>query len=106
MTDIVSDITARLPDGAQPYARTAEFTEASVPAALLNAHNTKAGAWGLIHVLEGELAYWIEDPRRPIVYQFLTPDTPPGVIEPTVLHRVEPLGPVRFYVEFHRRPEA
>lgn len=95
-----------LPADVRSYARTPEFTEASVPKALLNAHTTKAGAWALIHVLEGSLAYRIEDPRRPVSETVLTAQTPPGVVEPTILHAVEPLGPVRFYVEFHRRDGA
>lgn len=97
-----------MPDDLAPYRRTAEFTETSVPAALLKAHATKPGAWGMIHVLEGALAYRIEDPRRPPSEIVLTPQSEPGVIEPTIAHEVRPLGPVRFYVEFHRRtsPEA
>jgi tellurite resistance-related uncharacterized protein len=95
-----------LPPDLVPYRRTAEFTEASVPAGLLRAHTTKAGAWGLIHVLEGQLAYRITDPRRPSSEATLTPEGEPGVVEPTILHEVEPLGPVRFYVEFLRAPEG
>jgi tellurite resistance-related uncharacterized protein len=95
---------AALPPGLAPYARTAEFTESTVPAGLLKAHTTKAGSWALIHVLAGRLAYRIVDPRRPVSETLLSPETPPGVIEPTVLHEVAPLGPVRFYVEFHRAP--
>jgi len=91
-----------LPETVRPYRRTDVFTEATMPAGLLKAHTTKEGAWALIHVLEGRLAYRIEDPRRLASKAVLTPDGPPGVIEPTILHRVEPLGPVRFYVEFHR----
>ena len=95
-----------LPPDVAPYSRTADFTETTVPAALLRAHTTKAGVWGLIHVLEGRLAYRIEDPRRPPGEVVLSPDTPAGVVEPTILHAVAPLGPVRFFVEFHRRHEA
>jgi tellurite resistance-related uncharacterized protein len=102
----MSDNPAKLPDDVQPYRRTDVFTETSVPKGLLKAHTTKEGAWGLIHVLEGRLAYRIGDPRRPRSEIVLTPDTAPGVVEPTILHEVEPLGPVRFFVEFHRRPEA
>ena len=91
-----------LPDTVAAYRRTDEFTEASVPAALTRAHNTKAGVWGLIHVVEGALAYRITDPRRTPSERILTPDGPPGVVEPTILHEVEPLGLVRFYVEFQR----
>jgi tellurite resistance-related uncharacterized protein len=92
-----------LPSDVRPYRRTPEFTEATVPPALLKAHTTKDGTWGLIHVLAGRLTYRIEDPRRPASEIVLTPDTPPGVVEPTILHAVEPMGPVRFFVEFHRR---
>jgi tellurite resistance-related uncharacterized protein len=92
----------RLPDAVWSYRRTADFTEADVPAALLKAHCTKAGVWGLIHVEAGRLAYRVTDPRRPPSETVLTPDAPPGLVEPTILHEVEPLGPVRFHVEFLR----
>ncbi|HEY7977242.1 MAG TPA: DUF1971 domain-containing protein [Rhizomicrobium sp.] len=95
-----------LPDGVQPYRRTAVFTQDTVPAGLLKAHSTRDGVWALINVLEGELIYRVTDPRRPASQRVLTPHTPPGVIEPTILHAVEPLGPVRFFVEFHRRELA
>ena len=91
-----------LPPDVVPYARTAEFTESTIPPGLLRSHTTKAGAWGLIHVLEGRLAYRITDPRRPPSETVLSPGEAPGVVEPTVLHEVEPLGGVRFYVEFLR----
>lgn len=96
----------RLPEAAQAYSRTAEFTETTVPPGLLRAHTTKAGTWGLIHVLQGQLAYRVVDPRRPASEAILTAEGLPGVVEPTVLHEVEPLGPVRFYVEFHRIPDC
>lgn len=94
-----------LPETARPYRRTDDFTEATVPAGLLRAHTTKTGSWALIHVLEGQLAYRIVDPRRPASETILTPQAAPGVVEPTILHEVQPLGPVRFYVEFHRLEE-
>ena len=90
-----------LPDGLTPYRRTAVFTETTVPSGLLNEHTTKEGTWGQIHVLEGALDYVICDPRRDPVTTQLTPGSP-GVVEPTIVHRVAPLGPVRFYVEFYR----
>jgi tellurite resistance-related uncharacterized protein len=89
-----------------PYRRTVEFTETTVPAGLLRSHSTKAGTWGLIHVLDGRLAYRITDPRRPASESVLTADGEPGVVEPTILHEVEPLGAVRFYVEFLKTPDA
>jgi len=91
-----------LPPDVKPYRRTPEFTEATVPSGLLRAHDTKPGVWGLIHVLEGRLAYRVTDPRRPASEALLTPEGEPGVVEPTIRHAVEPIGAVRFYVEFHR----
>jgi tellurite resistance-related uncharacterized protein len=93
----------RLPDGLEPYSRTPAVTEETLPPGLRRAHSTKPHAWGLIHVLEGALTYRITDPRRDPAETVLTPQGAPGVVEPTILHEVEPNGPVRFYVEFHRR---
>lgn len=93
-----------LPEDVRPYRRTPVFTQKTVPGGLLRAHTTKEGAWALIHVLEGRLAYRVCDPRRPPSEVVLTPATQAGVIEPTIAHLVEPLGAVRFYVEFHQRP--
>ena len=92
---------AQLPAGASPYRRTDTFTEETVPAALRRSHSTKDGVWGLIHVLEGRLANRIRDPRR-LAHETVLEPGAPGAVEPTILHEVEPLGPVRFYVEFHR----
>lgn len=97
---------AALPGGLRPYRRTDVFTQNTVPAGLLKAHNTKDGVWALITVLEGELIYRVTDPRCPASRTVLTPHTPPGVIEPTILHAVEPAGAVRFFVEFHRQEIA
>jgi len=93
-----------LPPGLVSYRRTATFTEDSVPAALRADHDTKPGTWGLIHVEAGRLRYRITDPRRDFTEILLSPDDPPGVVEPTILHNVEPEGPVRFHVEFWRAP--
>lgn len=92
---------AVLPPGAEPYKRTASFSEESVPAALLKDHSTKDGIWGLIRVEEGALRYLITDSRRPPSETIVTPEAA-AVVEPTILHRVEPIGPVLFHVVFHR----
>ena len=88
-----------LPTNLSAYRETPVFTAETVPAGLLREHSTKAGTWGLIHVTSGTLVYRIaatdEEHRQ-------TPDSPPGVVEPEVLHSVEPLGEVSFYVEFWR----
>ena len=91
-----------LPQGLESYRCTDVFSEMTVPAGLLKAHATKLGTWGLIRVTEGELLYRIEDERRIAAEHRLRADLPPGVVEPTILHSVEPIGPMRFYVEFFR----
>lgn len=92
-----------LPDGFESYRRTDCFAEDTIPAGLLRDHCTKDDVWGLIHVIEGRLLYRITDPRRQPFEVLLSPESGPGLVEPTILHHVEPLGPVRFHVEFHRR---
>jgi tellurite resistance-related uncharacterized protein len=93
-------MTARLPTSLKSYKRTPTFTETTIPPGLLKAHSTKEGTWGLIHVEEGRLLYRLTDPRRPAEECILTAGGEPGIVEPTILHQVEPLGPVRFHVEF------
>jgi tellurite resistance-related uncharacterized protein len=98
----VTACPSTLPAGLTAYRRTATFTAETVPSALRTAHNTKAGSWGMIHVTEGGLRYRVEDPRRDAFETILTPQTSPGVVEPTILHSVEPMGSVSFHVEFWR----
>lgn len=93
-------MTPGLPDGLEPYKRTTTFTERTVPAGLLGEHSTKNGVWGLILVEEGKLRYLVTDPRRASTEVLLTPEAEPGVVEPTILHRVEPVGAVQFHVQF------
>jgi len=87
----------QIPPGVEAYKRTPEFTSDTVPAGLLSAHRTKAGTWGRIVILEGALEYRILEPE--LEQHLLTPELA-GVVEPTILHEVEPRGDVRFYVEF------
>jgi tellurite resistance-related uncharacterized protein len=88
-----------LPSNVTSYKKTPVFTEHSVPAGLLNDHNTKEGVWGKIVIMEGALEYTIQEPEIEIIQldpkQF-------GVVEPTIKHHIKPLGSVKFYVEFHR----
>jgi tellurite resistance-related uncharacterized protein len=84
-----------------PYRTTVVFDETTLPAALRREHRTKAGAWGIIRVLEGELRLLFPDGRS----ELLGPDSP-GLIRPEETHWVEPAGPMRMQVEFYdRKPE-
>jgi len=96
----VTEADRLIPAGCVVTRRTPVFTHDTVPPALLSAHETKGGAWAMIHVFEGKLRYCIEAPP---LESILEPGQP-GVIEPQVRHHVEPIGPVRFCLEFHRAP--
>jgi tellurite resistance-related uncharacterized protein len=90
-----------IPANAVAYHRTPEFSEATIPPALSSRHSTKRDVWGRICVVRGKLRYRILEPE--LEEHTLSPHQP-GVIEPQVHHEVEPIGAVRFYVEFLRVP--
>lgn len=92
----------RLPSNVVPYHRTREFSESTVPDALRRRHTTKPGVWGRICVLEGSLRYRILEPS---LEEHVLSAELHGVVEPEVPHDVEPMGTVRFYVEFLRSAE-
>lgn len=93
----------RLPEGLRKHGETRTFDETSVPAKLLDLHDTKPGVWGRLVVEQGALDYIVPGPpetcERISAGEF-------GVIEPTVVHRVGLCGPVRFRVEFLSMPQA
>lgn len=89
-----------LPEHFVAYHRTPVFTEATVPGALTKDHHTRSGTWARILVEEGRLRYQVPTLGR--VFE-LTPEHP-GIVLPEIPHHVEPVGPVRFSVEFYRSP--
>ena len=91
-----------LPEGLVMQRRTMEFTAETLPAPLLKDHSTKAGTWALIRVLEGALRYDIADDRRPASSVVLNAGGDAGIVEPTILHHISAIGPVRFHLEFLR----
>ena len=84
----------------EPYRSTPVFDQDTLPAALRARHNTKAGVWGVIRVLEGELMLTYLDPESSVL---LTPDNP-GQVLPQQAHFVTPQGAMRMQVEFYDRP--
>jgi tellurite resistance-related uncharacterized protein len=90
-----------LPGDLIPYKRTPEFTDLSVPRGLLKRHRTREATWGEIVVLEGSLVYRILHPDR---NEFRLRPGQTGIIEPTILHEVEPHEGVKFYIQFYRKP--
>ena len=89
-----------LPEDLHVYARTKSFDNDSVPAGLQKSHSTKSATWGKIVVEKGRLRYRI---LEPVIEEVTLSVERPGYIEPEVLHEVELLGDVQFYVEFYRR---
>lgn len=90
------------PEGLVRYKQTPIFTETTIPTGLQRTHRTKAGVWGKIVVEAGLLRYVVEMLGLDLQ---LTPDQP-GTVVPTMPHYVEAVGPVRFHVEFYRRPRS
>ncbi len=88
-----------LPVEVESYKKTPEFTEATIPQGLLKAHKTKEGTWGKIVIVSGQLNYRILEPE---FEELVLSEKRHGVVEPTVLHEVAPIGEVVFYVEFFR----
>lgn len=84
----------------EPYKVTPIFDEATLPEAIRNAHNTKAGVWGLLRVLDGEVRLVFHDPVREVR---VMPDAP-APIPPEAVHHVAVDGPMRMQVEFYREP--
>lgn len=97
------DVMKTLSPDVVAYKRTRTFDQDTVPAGLLRDHATRAGVWGRICVEAGRLRYRV--PGDPPVDVVLEPGVD-GVVEPEVLHSVEPVGAVRFHVEFLRRPDV
>lgn len=87
------------PETLVEYHRTPEYTADNAPASLLHDHHIKAGVWGRLVILEGQLRYCLEDGRggswilSPVHSAWIPPDLP---------HRVEFIGPVCFYVSYWR----
>lgn len=88
-----------LPEAHVAYRRTETYSEQSVPRALLSRHTTRKGVWAHIHVESGRLRYQLHEPFDE--EQTLEAGSV-GVVLPEVEHQVEPLGTVRFFVEFYR----
>jgi len=84
----------------EPYRSTPVFTEATLSAALQARHTTKAGVWGMVRVLEGQVRLTYLDPPSEIL---LDPDTA-GPLLPEQPHFVEAVGPMKMRVDFYSEP--
>lgn len=82
------------------YGSSPVFDENSLPDALRCEHRTKAGTWGLLRVLEGEVRLAFRDASGPLRVTV----GHPAMIPPEAPHHVEVDGPMRMQVEFYREP--
>lgn len=80
-----------------PYRSTPVWDEHTLPQALRTRHDTKAGVWALIHVIEGRLKLTCLEPPSEMVIE----PGKPGLVLPGQPHFVEPLGPVRLRIDFY-----
>jgi tellurite resistance-related uncharacterized protein len=99
----MSQIPTALPAEFEAYGRSPEFTPGTLPTKLQAAHSTKAGTWGLLHVLEGKIRYQLEAPYEG---EQVAAAGETVVIESQVPHRVAFVEPGRFFVEFYRKAGA
>ena len=92
---------AELPDGLQLVRTTPKWDEHTMPAGLRSAHHLSRGTWGRIVVFQGQLRFVARtNPVTDVVVQ-------PGcaqAIPPDIDHQVQPLGPVRFSIDFFSIP--
>jgi tellurite resistance-related uncharacterized protein len=81
-----------------PYAASPIFDERSLPEALRNDHRTKAGTWGLLRVIDGEVRLIFDNPAS----EHRVKPGSPAIIPPQATHHVVPLGSMTMQVEFYR----
>jgi tellurite methyltransferase len=93
----MNEISDSLPAHLRPYRTSAVFDERTMPAGLRRRHCTKPGVWGVIRVVTGQLRFRVLEGGAESILDC----EHPGLAQPGQLHEVEPLGPVRFFIEFY-----
>jgi tellurite resistance-related uncharacterized protein len=88
---------AELPDGLALVRSSQEWDEHTMPAGLFRAHRIAAGTWGRINVRHGQLHFVAQ--TEPALDRVLGPGSFQA-IPPEVRHEVQPLGAVRFSIDF------
>ena len=96
-----NDPIRKMPTGLDLVRTTPEFSEATVPPALLSAHRIGPSVWGRLRVRAGRVRFVFEDDKTRVVELSAGEHVD---IPPEVEHRVEPRTDSRFVVEFYRAP--
>ena len=92
-----------LPEGLRLVRSSAEWSEQSMPAGLRRAHRLARGTWGRVAVRGGQLRF--VDATAPALEVELGPGSTQA-IPPDVEHAVQPLGQVRFTIDFFAVDES
>jgi tellurite resistance-related uncharacterized protein len=92
---------AELPDGLQLVRTTPKWDEHTMPAGLRIAHHLSRGTWGRIVVLHGQLRFVAR--TKPIIDAVVNPGRAQA-IPPDIEHDIQPLGSVRFSIDFFSIP--
>lgn len=79
------------------------WTADTLPEAVLSKHNTKAGTWGKLRILQGSLKFYELDEQGAVkADHILTPESGVWTIEPQAWHKVAPLGDdLQMQLEFY-----
>lgn len=89
----------QLPVDATCYKTVGPFDADSLPEGLKREHRLKAGTWGLLTLMEGEVAFvWDDEEGGEDVLR--APAT--IVVPPEIPHHLRLVGPFRLGIGFHR----
>ncbi|MGT2930317.1 SAM-dependent methyltransferase TehB [Streptococcus dentasini] len=89
-----------------PYKRMPNWTATTIPNTFIKKHNTKAGTWGKLTILSGQLIYYVLDNEGQVLGQTsFDKDSRPPLVPPQVWHRIEAASSdLEFYLEFYCLP--
>lgn len=90
------------------YKTLPEWTAETLPPGFRRKHNTRAGTWARLTVLEGALRFdFLEADGAVASSRVLTAASDPLVVAPGVWHRVDPAAePLRCRLEFLREVDS
>ncbi|HUN32910.1 MAG TPA: DUF3565 domain-containing protein [Trebonia sp.] len=89
---------AEPPDTIRPVRSSPEWDEHSLPPGLRRAHQLAVGTWGKLVVRSGALRFSMNG--EPPLSLELDSDSSAQAIPPGIYHEVEPVGSVRFHIDF------
>ncbi len=97
-----------IPDDFVNYKSTPHFTHTNIPKMFLHLHNTKAGVYGKICVIKGQLKFYgFTDRRGEIEQEIIIEAHHTAISAPEYWHKVEFLNDeTEFYVDFYAQKES